>query len=151
MSIVTLILSESIKGLGQKGEVVKVKRGYAENFLIREKKASIATKLELIKIKNVKIEEEKSKEELRKNADSIIKKVDGKTVKFEVATSSKGKLYGSVTENEIIAKLKEEYSFELPSHSMILTKSLKEIGDHEVEINIIDDKKAKIIVSIVKK
>jgi large subunit ribosomal protein L9 len=142
-----IILLQTYETLGQIGEIVNVKAGYARNFLIPNKIASIATD-DNIQYYNKWIENQKIKEaKNRKNMELLSNQLDKLTLKFEVKTGENDKLFGSVTSQMISDKL-EKKGYSIDKKEIILEDSLKEIGNHFVYIHLDENLKPKIKVKI---
>lgn len=129
-----VILKETIRKLGSVGQVVKVKRGFARNYLIPYKKVVPATASNL---ENLKKEAEHIKG-LQGQQIAQAKQIDEALGKIDVLpifsnVSKEGKLFGSVTAKEIIAALAEQ-KIEISRKNIILTGSLKEPGEHTINI-----------------
>ena len=145
-----VILIENIEKLGKVGDIVKVKDGYARNYLIPKKKVLRASK------ENLKVFEEKK---------SIIENEEKKRKETAIETSSKikdleiiilrnagenGQLYGSVTSKDIIKEISILKKVDLLNEQINLKKTLKSIGVFEVDISVYTDLKTKILLSIAK-
>jgi len=128
-----VVLLENIKGIGQKGEIKEVKDGYAMNFLIPQKKASMATsgntKQAILEMKKQK---EEAQEELKNNKE-IAKKLATKKIMVKVK-AQKGKLFGALTEKDIRNILKDE-KLNIASGKIILTKPIKKTGFFDITID----------------
>ena len=142
-----IILLQTYETLGQIGEIVNVKAGYARNFLIPNKIASIATD-DNIQYYNKWIENQKIKEaKNRKNMELLSNQLDKLTLKFELKAGENDKLFGSVTSQMISDKL-EKKGYSIDKKEIILEDSLKEIGNHFVYIHLDENLKPKIKVKI---
>jgi large subunit ribosomal protein L9 len=142
-----IILLQTHETLGQIGEIVNVKAGYARNFLIPNKIASIATD-DNIQYYNKWIENQKIKEaKNRKNMELLSNQLDKLTLKFELKAGENDKLFGSVTSQMISDKL-EKKGYSIDKKEIILEDSLKEIGNHFVYIHLDENLKPKIKVKI---
>ena len=142
-----IILLQTYETLGQIGEIVNVQAGYARNFLIPNKIASIATD-DNIQYYNKWIENQKIKEaKNRKNMELLSNQLDKLTLKFELKAGENDKLFGSVTSQMISDKL-EKKGYSIDKKEIILEDSLKEIGNHFVYIHLDENLKPKIKVKI---
>ena len=130
-----VILLERIEKIGKLGDVVKVKDGYARNYLLPQKKALRANK-ENIKIyeKQKKVYEEKNAD-LLKEAQSKAKTVDNLSISLIKQASDSGQLYGSVTAREISDTIKS-LGHDIQTKQIQLKKAIKEIGTHKVKVII---------------
>jgi len=138
-----VILKEDYPGLGKRGQVVKVARGYARNYLIPRNLAvlNIAGNKSAVKaeLKFEEIREKKGKAA----AEEIKEKIDGKELKIKTKVGKEGKLYGSVTKQDIVDLLKKE-GFEIDKKIMDIEEHIKEAGSYEIQLNLFNDVKAHI-------
>ena len=130
-----VILLERIEKIGKLGDVVKVKDGYARNYLLPQKKALRANKenIEIYK-KQKKVYEEKNAD-LLKEAQSKAKTVDNLSISLIKQASDSGQLYGSVAAREISDTIKS-LGHDIQTKQIQLKKAIKEIGTHKVKIII---------------
>tara|TARA_B100001123_G_C14877999_1_gene854805 strand:- start:59 stop:505 length:447 start_codon:yes stop_codon:yes gene_type:complete len=142
-----VILLQSNEHLGEIGEIVNVKAGYARNFLIPNKMASIATE-ENIAYFEKWIESEQIKEaKTRANIELLAKQLDKMTLKFTLKAGENDKLFGSVT-SQMISDEIEKLGYSIDKKEIVLDESLKEIGNHFVHINLGEDLKPKVKIKI---
>ena len=130
-----IILLEKIKKLGKIGDVVKVKPGFARNFLLPRKKALSATKenLQIFEKQKAQLEKENNKNILE--AEKIKKKIVGVELIVLREASENGNLYGSVTKRDIASELKK-LGLNIEQSQIDLTK-IKEIGIHKCTVDIL--------------
>lgn len=144
-----VILLERIARLGGVGDIVKVKNGYARNFLIPMKKALRASE------ENKKIFEERRHIIEQQNAESkaaaekIFQVLNGLTLSLVRQASQEGKLYGSVAVRDIAEALKEA-GHDVPKSQIILASTIKNTGDYPVKITLHPDVTATVTVSIIR-
>ena len=145
-----VILIENIEKLGKVGDVVKVKDGYARNYLIPKKKVLRANKesLKVFDEKKSIIEAEEKKR--KKKSEKIAKKIKNLEIIIIRNASENGQLYGSVTSKDIVKEILLLNKIELLNEQINLKKTLKSIGVHEVEISVYTDLKIKILVIVAK-
>lgn len=145
-----VILSQDVPKLGKLGDVVKVKEGYARNFLIPRKLACVATGGNLKRIeqfqKKRKIEQEQQKTE----AQQLAEKLNNLSCTISVEVNDLEKLYGSVSELDI-AKALETEGFPIDKKQIILEKPIEELGIFEVGIRLHPEVTAKIRLWVTKK
>mgnify|MGYP002681855644 FL=1 len=130
-----LILLQKVENLGDEGDVIEVKEGYARNYLLPKKLAIKATKGSLTQIDILK---RKKKQREEKELDAIRqlqKKVDGLRLEFNRKAGEKGKLYGSVTSKDIVDKIGELLPIELERKYIDLPEPIKDIGETEVKLH----------------
>jgi len=128
-----IILLERVEKLGAIGDVVRVKDGYARNYLLPRKKALRANESnrKLFEANRARIEEENA--EKRSDAEKAAKTVDGKSVKLIRQASNTGQLYGSVSARDIAEALDAEGA-KVGKSQVVLDRPIKAIGVHEVKI-----------------
>ena len=142
-----IILLKSQDTLGNVGDIVNVKDGYARNYLIPNKIASYATK-ENIKTLNTWIEQQTIKEaKNRENLELLTKSLDKLTLKFSLQAGDDGKLFGSVTSQMISGEI-ENLGYSIDKKEIILEEPLKQTGNHFVYIDLGNDLKPKVKVKI---
>ena len=142
-----VILLKSQDTLGNVGDIVNVKVGYARNYLIPNKIASFATK-ENIQTLNAWIEQQTIKEaKNRENLELLTKSLDKLTLKFSLQAGDDGKLFGSVT-SQMISDEIEALGYSIDKKEIILEEPLKQTGNHFVHIDLGDNLKPKIKVKI---
>ena len=148
MSTTEILLVEHIQNLGAEGDVVKVKPGYARNFLIPQKKAvplNMANKKRLDALKVARAARET--EELQ-NSQDIANKLKETSVAVAVKTGAGGKLFGSVTANHILEKLNEK-GFILEKNHFTSFSPIKKLGKTKVTLSLHKDIEAEIDVEVV--
>ena len=145
-----VILIENIEKLGKVGDVVKVKDGYAKNYLIPKKKVLRANKenLKVFDEKKSVIEAEEKKR--KEKSEEIAKKIKNLEIIIIRNAAENGQLYGSVTSKDIVKEILLLNKIELLNEQINLKKTLKSIGVHEVEISVYTDLKIKILVIVAK-
>jgi len=128
-----VILLERVEKLGAIGDVVKVKNGFARNFLLPNKKALRANEAnrKLFEANRARIEEENASK--RSDAEKASKGVDGKTVQLIRQASNTGQLYGSVSARDIVEAL-DSQGAKVTKSQVVLDRPIKTIGVHEVKV-----------------
>lgn len=122
-----VILLQRIGKLGQMGDVVTVKDGYARNFLLPQKKALRATKDNLAKFESQRSQLEANNLELKKEAEAVAAKLDGKTFVAIRQAGDTGQLYGSVSTRDIAAEIAKA-GFPIDRNQIVLNTPIKTIG-----------------------
>lgn len=130
-----VILLERIERLGQMGDVVVVKDGFARNFLLPKNKALRANKINLEYFEKEKINLEAKNLKLKSEAEAISDKITKDNYIVIRQASDTGQLYGSVNSGDIKDKLEEE-GFSLEKNQIVLDKPIKEIGYHEIRLKL---------------
>lgn len=143
-----IILLEKVVNLGELGQVVKVKDGYARNFLIPQGKAKRATKQNLSEFEQRRTELEQAQATALQKAQEQGAKIDGLMVQITQKAGVDGKLFGSVTNFDISEALKKQ-GFEVAKGLIRMPQGpLKVIGDHTVKIALHTDVVVTITVSV---
>ncbi|MBC7944062.1 MAG: 50S ribosomal protein L9 [Burkholderiales bacterium] len=143
-----VILMERVSSLGQLGDIVKVRDGYARNFLIPQGKARRATDANIAEVQSKRAELEKAQNQALVSAQERAAKIDGLMVQITQKAGADGRLFGSVTNADIVAAL-EAQGFEIERGQIRLPNGpLKQIGDHAVPIVLQADVTATITVSV---
>ncbi|HMA30631.1 MAG TPA: 50S ribosomal protein L9 [Casimicrobiaceae bacterium] len=144
-----IILLEKIVNVGNLGDVVKVKDGYARNFLIPQGKAKRATPENLKVIEARRAELEKAAADKLAGAQALAEKIEGSVLRITQKAGVDGRLFGSVTNVDIVEALKAQgYEVEKAMVRMP-TGPLKQIGDHPVSVALHTDVSASITVTVI--
>lgn len=131
-----VILLEKYKKLGEVGEVIQVKNGFARNYLIPNNKAVQATKSNIAEFEAKKSELLEQSKKNEQEAQKIASKIKGKIVNVIKQAGDDGRLYGAVNSSEIAEGLNEVSSVEISRKQVILNYSIKFIGVYEIEIDL---------------
>ncbi len=142
-----LILKETIDSLGREGDLVKVKPGYARNYLLPQGKAVQATSENLAALEQNQAEIQARLDEQHKKAEGLLKKLSGITLEFEELAAEDDKLFGSVTANDIFEKLAEK-KIEVEKRHIFLSEPIKVLGEKKVAIKVGFDLEAEITVNV---
>ena len=142
-----IILLERIEKLGQMGEIVKVKDGYARNFLLPQKRALRATEENKSRFETQRVQLEAHNLERREEAEVIAAKLDGTRYVVLRQASDTGQLYGSVSGRDI-AEAVVDAGFTVEKRQVSLTAPIKTLGVHEVRINLHPEVSATVLVNV---
>jgi large subunit ribosomal protein L9 len=143
-----IILMEKVVNLGQLGDVVKVKNGYARNFLIPQGKAKRATQAAIAEFEAKRTELEETQADILAAAQARAAKLEGLMLQITQKAGVDGKLFGSVTNADIEDALKAQ-GFEVERSMIRMPQgSLKQVGDHPVTVVLHTDAVAHIVVSV---
>ncbi len=143
-----IILTENIPGLGAEADVVKVRRGYARNFLLPQGKAYEVTKRSLRQLDNLKAKRAAREAAELNEAEELARRISKLKVVFTLETGETGKAFGSVTAQDLVKRLKNELGNEIDRHRLVLEHPLKTTGEHEVSIKLHHDVTAKFVFQI---
>ncbi len=144
-----VILLENLKKIGSIGDVINVKRGYARNFLISNKKALYASKENIKKVEKIKNELNAKDNEKKKNAKNILEKINKKEYIIKKLSTENNELYGSVKPNEISKIIYEIDKQEIKASIIQPTEEIKSLGSFKVKIDLHPDIQAIIIIKVV--
>jgi large subunit ribosomal protein L9 len=143
-----VILLEKVANLGSLGEIVKVKPGYARNYLIPKGKAKRATDANVAEFEQRRTELEKAQNEILTAAQEHAAKLEGLAVQVTQKAGVDGRLFGSVTNYDISEALKAQ-GFEVSKAAVRLPQGpLKQVGEYEILLDLHTDAKAHIKVSV---
>lgn len=143
-----VILTQYQEKLGDVGDLIDVKAGYANNYLIPQNIALIATKGNINQMKLVKKSALKVEAKNIEEADSIVKSLGDLTLKFIVKTGEEGKLYGSITNKDLAEKIMKDKSIEVDRKKIDLREHIKVLGEYDVDIKLYKEIKAGIKVIV---
>ena len=142
-----VVLLERIGRLGQMGDVVKVKDGYARNFLLPQGKALRATKENLARFEKDRAQLEARNLELKGEAQKVAEKLDGQTFVAIRTAGDTGQLYGSVSTRDI-AELISAGGFSVDRRQVLLDKPIKALGVHELRVSLHPEVQVKVKVNV---
>lgn len=144
-----VILMEKVANLGILGDIVKVKDGYARNYLIPKQKAKRATPANIAEFEEKRALLEKAQQEILAKAQDLGQKIDGLVLPIEHNAGVDGKLFGSITNADISEALKA-LGFEVEKSAVRLpTGPLKQTGEHQVSVALHADVVPVITVSVI--
>ena len=142
-----IILLERIEKLGQMGDLVNVKPGYARNYLLPKGKALRANKVNLERFESEKAQREADNLSRRSEAEAEATKMKGLAVSMVRAASEMGQLFGSVTSRDI-AEGVTEAGFTIQRGQVIMDKSIKTLGLHDIRLNLHPEVSITVIVNV---
>ena len=142
-----VILLERVSKLGQMGDVVDVKPGYARNFLLPQGKAQTASETNITAFEKQKSQLETKNLETKKEADALLGKLDGQTFVVIRSASDSGALYGSVSPRDA-AEVATSEGFSIDRKQISLVKPIKELGLHEMSVVLHPEVTASIILNV---
>ena len=142
-----VILLERVSKLGQMGDVVDVKPGYARNFLLPQGKAQTASETNITAFEKQKSQLETKNLETKKEADALQGKLDGQTFVVIRSASDSGALYGSVSPRDA-AEVATSAGFSIDRKQISLVKPIKELGLHEMSVVLHPEVTATIILNV---
>ena len=144
-----IVLLENIKNLGKIGDIVKVKRGYGRNFLIKYGKALRSSKANIQQVNEKKIELNKKNVTLKKNAKKIYDVINNKNYKFSKRVKDNNELYGSIKPKELSNTIEETDKIEIKPSQIDLNNEINKIGTYNAKINLHAEVQAIIHIEVV--
>lgn len=142
-----VILLERVSKLGQMGDVVDVKPGYARNFLLPQGKAQTASETNITAFEKQKSQLETKNLETKKEADALLGRLGGQTFVVIRSASDSGALYGSVSPRDA-AEVATSAGFSIDRKQISLVKPIKELGLHEMSVVLHPEVTASIILNV---
>ncbi len=143
-----VIFIENLKGKGKIGEIKEVKDGFAE-FLIKEKKAIMATESNIKQYNNKKLKEQQAEDELVKELEKVKEKLEKEKIQIKVKVGTQDKVFGSVSSKQIITSLKEK-GYNINKNQVIIDGTISSLGYHKVLIELHKKVKATINIELVR-
>ena len=144
-----VILLENIRSIGSIGDVIDVKRGFARNYLISNKKAFYASKENIKEVEKIKLELGKKDEEKKKEAKKIYVKINDKEYIIKKLSSENNELYGSVKPTEISETILGIEKLDIKPSIIQLTKEIKSLGTFKVKVILHSEIEAEVNIKVV--
>ena len=143
-----VILLENLKKIGSIGEIIEVKRGFARNFLIANKKAMYASKDNILEVKKIKSELDKKDNEKKLSAKKIYDQVNNKNYNNKKLSTENNELYGSVKPTEISKLIKDNDKIDIKPSMIQPIQEIKSLGKFKVKIYLHSEVDAEIIINV---
>ena len=143
-----VILLENLKRIGSIGEVIDVKRGFARNFLIANKKALYASKENIKQVEKIKSDLSKKDNEKKQDAKMILEKINKKEYNVKKLSTENKELYGSVKPTEISKLIYEKSKIEIKPSMIQPIKEIKSLGKFKVKISLHSEVDAEITIDV---
>ena len=143
-----VILLENVKRIGSIGEVIDVKRGFARNFLIANKKALYASKENIKEVEKIKAELSKKDNEKKKEASVIAEQINRKEYYVKKLSTENNELYGSVKPTEISKLIENENKIEIKPSMIQPVEEIKSLGKFKVKISLHSEVDAEVIINV---
>jgi large subunit ribosomal protein L9 len=144
-----VILLERIENLGQMGDVVRVRPGFARNYLLPKRKALRATKDNMTRFESQRAQLEAQNLKRREEAEAVGSKLDGLKVVLLRQASEAGQLYGSVTARDI-AEAVTEAGFTIQKSQVVLNQPIKELGLHTIRVVLHPEVDVSVVANVAK-
>ena len=143
-----VILLENIKKIGSIGEIIEVKRGFARNFLIANKKALYASKENIVQVEKIKTDLSKKDNEKKQEAKKIAEKVNKKIYTIKKLSTENNELYGSVKPTEISKLIQEENKIDIKPSMIQPVEEIRALGKFKIKISLHSEVDAEITISV---
>ena len=144
-----VILTQDIKGVGKKDEIINANDGYARNFLLPRKMAVEANSQNMSLLQGRKDSANFKKEQEKENALILKDKLSKIMLKVKVKAGGNGKIFGSITSKEIATELKNQYKIDVDKKKILLKDSIKELGVFNIEIKLYEGIIGKLKIDII--
>lgn len=144
-----VILTQDIKSVGKKGQIIDASDGYARNFLLPKKMAVIADSTNLNELKTKQDANKYKKDMSKANALELAKKMEDFELTFKIKAGDNGKIFGSVTSKDIAEALNKKYFVEVDKKKIGLDDAIKTLGVYTVDIKLFEGITGKLKVSVV--
>ena len=131
-----VILTEDVKSLGKKGEIVEVSDGYARNFILKKKKGVEANSKNLNDLKLKKANEDKIAQKQYEAAVELGKKIESGQIEVSIKTGEGGKAFGSIASKEIATEVKAQMGLDVDKKKVQLKDAIKTLGTHTVPVKL---------------
>ena len=143
-----VILLENLRKIGSIGEIIEVKRGFARNFLISNKKALYASKENIAEVEKIKTELGKKDTERKKEAQKISEKINGKEYEIKKLSTENKELYGSVKPTEIAKLMYENDKLDIKPSMIQPITEIKSLGKFKVKIILHSEIDSEITINV---
>ena len=144
-----IVLLKQVESLGEQGSIVKVKPGYARNFLIPSGMAAAATPEKVKTIQEIARQRRRKIERAKTEAEALAQKIEAKPITLTLNLGEDEQTFGSVTAHDVVEAL-ERSGFKLEKHAVRLDQPIKSLGAHSVTIKLHPEVTATLKVSVVK-
>ena len=144
-----VILLENVRKVGSIGEIIDVKRGFARNYLISQKKALFASKENIKEVEKIKNELGKKDQDKKNLAKEIDEKIKNKEYIISKLSTENKELYGSVKPTEISKTLMEKNKIDINPSMIQPTKEIKSLGTFDVVLNLHSEVQSKIKIKVI--
>ena len=144
-----VILKEDVHNLGQQGDIVEVKAGYARNYLMPQKLAILFTKQQKKSIEEAQRVEERKLEREKSHLESVLKQIEELSLSLKMQSEEDSKLFGSVTKLDVV-KLLEENGITIDKKYVDLSSPIKTLGEHKVNIVFTKEMSASFTLTVEK-
>jgi large subunit ribosomal protein L9 len=146
-----IILKADVEKIGKTGDIVKVKDGFARNFLIPKGLALEVTQANLKRLEHDKKQKELQKQKLKQKAQKLAEEISGISCTIVVEAKDDDRLYGDITSSEIAQAIETEKNVKIDKKSIIIKEPIRSLGIYEVEVKLHPEVIAKVRVWVTRK
>jgi large subunit ribosomal protein L9 len=143
-----IVLTENVPGLGAEADIVKVRRGYARNYLLPHGKAHEVTPTSMRQLESLKKKRAEREANELNEAEELSRRIGKLRITFTLATGETGKAFGSITAQDIVTRIKNEIGVEIDRHKVVLDHPIKTTGEHEIAIKLHHDVATQFVFQI---
>ena len=143
-----VILTEDVKSLGKKGDIVNVNDGYARNFILPKKLGLEATSKNLNDLKLQKQNDEKVAQEKLDAAKALAEEIKEKSITVKIQAGVEGKVFGSISSKEIATEAKKQLNMDIDKKKIVIPDAIKSLGTYNVNIKLHKDVTATLTVKV---
>lgn len=144
-----VILTQDIKSVGKKGQIIDASDGYARNFLLPKKMAVIADNANLNELKTKQDANKYRRDMSKANAEELAVKMKDFELVFKIKAGENGKTFGSITAKDIAEQLNKKYFVEVDKKKIGLNDAIKTLGTYTIDIKLFEGITGKLKVSVV--
>ena len=144
-----VILTQDIKGVGKKDEIINANDGYARNFLFPKKMAVEANKQNITILQESKTSPNNTTSQNKKKKNKLKDKISKIMLTIKVKSGENGKIFGSITSKEISTELKKQHNIEIDKKKIMLKEAIKEQGTFTIEIKLYEGIIGKLKINII--
>lgn len=148
MPTTEVILTEKIASLGAEADVVKVKQGYARNFLVPTGKALEVTPVALRRLNQLKAKRAEREARELNEAEELGRRINKLKITITLETAQSGRAFGSVTAKDLAEKLAAELGVEIDRHKIELDRPIKEAGKHDIAVRLHSDVTSRFALTV---
>lgn len=143
-----VILLKDVQGLGHTGDVKEVSEGYARNYLLKQQLVSPATPLALGNLKQHIAAEKRKQEKIEAEHQALTEQLGGITIMFRARAGKGGRLYGSITSQDIAEALRVQNGLSIDRRSISLKDPVRALGTYQVPVRVATGKEPKLTVVV---
>lgn len=144
-----IILLQDIEKVGDKHEIVKVKPGFARNYLIPKGMAIVANSDNRSRLDDLKRKEAELEEARRAEFEAIAQQLEGKVLKIGAKAGTSGKIFGSVTNVQLAAALKEQFDLDIDRKKIVMPEEVKTLGTYTATLDLHKEVQPAVVFEVV--